>query len=106
MTPALLDQHVDGIHRVRRTCAHLNKSARSRWWTSTSPAISAAAGSAFGIVRQAITTLWPAAASAAAVGFADAAVAPGDDDAHRGPRSSGADRQLWIECGSPSPGRR
>src|ERR1700742_5224322 len=45
----------------------LARSARSRGVTSTRPVMPAAACSAFGMVRQAMTTLCPAAASVAAV---------------------------------------
>jgi hypothetical protein len=56
---------------------------------------SAAACSAFPMVRHAMTTLFPAAASAPAV---DAAVAPGDDDPH------GLIMPLHIRC--PNRSRR
>src|ERR1700761_3129911 len=45
----------------------LVRSARSTWAIVTSPPMSVATCSAFGMVRHAMTTLWPAAASADAV---------------------------------------
>ena len=79
---SVVHQHINGFTESANART-LARSARSSSATSTPPDISAAARSAFSMLRQAITTLWPTLGCRGSGRLADTAVAAGDDDPHQ-----------------------